>query len=203
MSQYLMVDNYDSFTFNLVQLFGILGVAMDVVRNDALNIDEIRQRAPRAVVISPGPCTPDEAGVSLDVVRELLGNTPILGVCLGHQAIAQALGGVVQRATRVVHGKTSPICHDGVGIFEGLKTPFLATRYHSLVADPQTLPEALSVSARSQDDDEIMAVRHRAALCIGLQFHPESVLTPAGRALIANFVGQVTTYWQGGWKPPS
>jgi anthranilate synthase/aminodeoxychorismate synthase-like glutamine amidotransferase len=199
---FLMIDNYDSFTFNLVQLFGMQGVPMDVRRNDAIDVEGIRALAPRAVVISPGPCTPDQAGISLDVVRGLLGEIPLLGVCLGHQAIAQALGGRIRRAAQVVHGKTSRIHHDGRGLFEGVDNPFEATRYHSLVADPATLPVALQVSARSEDG-EIMAVRHRAALCVGVQFHPESILTAAGASLMGSFIRQVERFWAGQWTSPA
>jgi anthranilate synthase component II len=199
---FLMIDNYDSFTFNLVQLFGMLGVEVDVRRNDAVDVAGILALRPRAVVISPGPCTPDEAGISLDVVRELLGRIPLLGVCLGHQSIAQALGGRIRRAGQVVHGKTSRIHHDGRGLLEGVDNPFEATRYHSLVAEAASLPEVLQVSARSEDG-EIMAVRHVSALCVGVQFHPESILTTAGAELMGNFIRQVDQFWAGEWTSPA
>jgi anthranilate synthase/aminodeoxychorismate synthase-like glutamine amidotransferase len=195
-----MIDNYDSFTFNLVQLFGTLGVEMDVRRNDALTVEEVERLSPRAVVISPGPCTPDEAGISLAVVRALLGRIPILGVCLGHQAIAQAMGGRIVRAQQVVHGKTSAIHHDGTGLFEGLPNPFAATRYHSLVAEPESFPGILAVTAHAESG-EIMALTHRQGLCEGVQFHPESVLTREGPALMGNFIRQVEAFWADAWRP--
>lgn len=198
---FLMIDNYDSFTFNLVQLFGVHGVEMTVVRNDAISVEDIRDLSPKAVVLSPGPCTPDQAGVSLAVVRALLGQTPMFGVCLGHQAIVQGLGGSIVRAQQLVHGKTSPIHHDALGIFAGLKNPFQATRYHSLIVEATSLPKDLQVTARTADGG-IMAIRHRTALCVGVQFHPESVLTPTGGALIQNFVQRVQRFWAGSWRAP-
>ncbi len=189
-----MLDNYDSFTFNLVQLFGVLGVDMVVRRNDALTVDDVADLAPRAIVISPGPCTPDEAGISMGLIERFLGKVPILGVCLGHQAIAQQLGGDVVRAPRLVHGKTSPIFHDGRGIYEGIENPLEATRYHSLIVARETLPACLEVSAKTWED-EIMGFRHRETLCVGVQYHPESVLTTAGQRLMANFLRAVDAFW--------
>jgi anthranilate synthase/aminodeoxychorismate synthase-like glutamine amidotransferase len=186
-----MIDNYDSFTYNLVQLFGTLGVEMEVHRNDALDVSDIEAMKPEAVVISPGPCTPDEAGISVEVVSHFLGRIPILGVCLGHQSIAQALGGRIIRAPKLVHGKTSLIHHDGRGLFRDVENPFAATRYHSLIAETSSLPAELEVSART-DEEEIMAFRHRDTLCLGVQFHPESVLTLAGPSLARNFIGLVS-----------
>jgi anthranilate synthase component 2 len=188
----LMIDNYDSFTFNLVQYFGELGEEVRVFRNDAIGIGEIRALAPSHIVISPGPCTPDEAGISLAVVRAFAGEIPILGVCLGHQAIGQAFGGRIVRARRIMHGKTSSIEHDGRGVFLGLPSPFTATRYHSLVIERESLPEVLEVAAWSLDEDgareEIMAVRHREYPVFGVQFHPESILSEHGHRLLANFL---------------
>lgn len=188
----LMIDNYDSFTFNLVQYFGELGEEVGVFRNDAIDIDQIRRLGPSHIVISPGPCTPDEAGISLEVVRAFIGQIPILGVCLGHQAIGQALGGRIVRARRIMHGKTSPIEHDGRDLFRGLPSPFTATRYHSLVIERESLPESLEVAAWSLDEDgareEIMAVRHRHHPVFGVQFHPESILSEHGHRLLANFL---------------
>ncbi len=181
-----VLDNYDSFTYNLVQYIGELGHSVEVRRNDQTSIQEIRGLRPQAIVISPGPCTPNEAGLSLAVVTELGREIPLLGVCLGHQSIGQALGGEIVRATRVMHGKTSLIHHDGRTIFSGLPQPFPATRYHSLVIAPARVPDCLEISAHS-DDGVIMAVRHRAWPVEGVQFHPESVLTDAGKSLLANF----------------
>jgi len=181
-----VLDNYDSFTFNLVQLLGELGARPEVFRNDALTPREVRELKPARVVISPGPCSPDRAGISVDLVRELAGETPILGVCLGHQSVVQALGGRIRRAHRLVHGKTSSVRHNGEELFAGLENPFEATRYHSLVAD-EPLPSELEVTARS-DDQEIMGLRHRSAPLWGVQFHPESILTPEGRQLLQNFL---------------
>ena len=182
----LVLDNYDSFTFNLVQLLGELGVEPKVVRNDALSVAEIRELEPDRVVISPGPCSPDKAGISIDLVRDLAGRTPILGVCLGHQAVVRAFGGRIRQARRLVHGKTSPVRHNGEELFAGLDSPFAATRYHSLVAD-EPLPPELQVTARS-DDEEVMGLRHRSAPLWGVQFHPESILTREGRQLLQNFL---------------
>jgi anthranilate synthase component 2 len=183
----LVIDNYDSFTFNLVQYLAELGQELRVARNDELTVEEIARLAPARIVISPGPCAPDQAGVSLAVVRQLAGRIPILGVCLGHQAIGQAFGGKVIRAREVVHGKTSPIFHDGSGVFRGLPNPFEATRYHSLVVERASLPDCLEITART-GDDEIMGVRHRTLPVEGVQFHPESFLTVVGKDLLRNFL---------------
>jgi len=191
MAKLLMIDNYDSFTYNLVQYCGELGQEVEVVRNDAIDVAGIRALAPAAVIISPGPCAPDQAGVSLAVVRELAGEIPILGVCLGHQSIAQALGGRIVHARRVMHGKTSEIHHLGTGIFSGLPSPFVATRYHSLVAERASLPDCLEVNAWTVDGagqpDEIMGLAHRTLAVHGVQFHPESILTAHGHQLLQNF----------------
>jgi anthranilate synthase/aminodeoxychorismate synthase-like glutamine amidotransferase len=184
----LVVDNYDSFTFNLVQALQSLGAEVEVHRNDELSVDDVRAMAPEAVVLSPGPCTPVEAGISVPLVQALSGSVPILGVCLGHQSIGAAFGGVVRRAKRVVHGKTSPVSHEGTGLFYGLPRPLSVGRYHSLVVDRGTLPEVLEVTALSADDGEVMALRHRTHPTVGVQFHPESVLTPDGPGLLRNFL---------------
>ncbi|PZO62399.1 MAG: anthranilate/aminodeoxychorismate synthase component II [Pseudoxanthomonas suwonensis] len=188
----LMIDNYDSFTFNLVQYLQELGAEVRVERNDALTVDEIAALAPEKIVISPGPCTPNEAGVSLAVIDQLGPRIPILGVCLGHQAIGQAYGGTVVRAGRIMHGKTSPIRHHGVGVFAGIPDGFEATRYHSLVVDKTRLPECLEMTAWTEDADggieEIMGLRHRVHPVEGVQFHPESILTQHGHALLRNFL---------------
>ncbi len=183
----LVLDNYDSFTWNLVQLLGELGGEPVVFRNDRITVGEVEAMGPARIVISPGPCTPAKAGISVDLVRRLTGRVPILGVCLGHQAIIEACSGSIRRARRLVHGKTSPIRHDGGGLFAGLENPFDAARYHSLAAT-EPLPSELEVTARSDDDREIMAIRHRTAPLWGVQFHPESILTPAGRGLLRNFL---------------
>ena len=183
----LLIDNYDSFTWNLAQYFGELGAEVAVERNDAISVDAIAARAPEAIAISPGPCTPNEAGISMDVVRRFAGTTPILGVCLGHQCIGQVFGGRIVRAPRIMHGKTSAIHHDGRGVFRELRNPFEATRYHSLVIDPESLPAVLEVSAWT-DQGEVMGVRHRSLPVEGVQFHPESIMTTAGKALLANFL---------------
>ena len=183
----LMIDNYDSFTFNLVQYLGELGAEVEVVRNDEITLDEVAARAPARIVISPGPCTPSEAGISVPLIQRFAGSVPILGVCLGHQAIGQAFGGRVVRAARVMHGKLSPIVHDGTGVFGGLPSPFTATRYHSLAIERASLPDALEVTATA-DDGEIMGVRHRSYPVEGVQFHPEAILTEHGRRLLANFL---------------
>ena len=183
----LVIDNYDSFTYNLVQYLGELGADLEVVRNDALDVDAVAARRPERIVISPGPGTPDQAGVSLDVIRRLGATTPILGVCLGHQAIGQAYGATVARAGAQMHGKTSQIRHDGRGVFSGLGNPFVATRYHSLVVLRDTVPEELEVTA-SAEDGEIMGIRHRRYPVEGVQFHPESILTVEGKRLLANFL---------------
>ena len=188
----LMIDNYDSFTWNLVQYFGELGQEVRVVRNDVLDVAGIRALAPAAIVISPGPGTPDDAGVSLDLLRELGGTIPVLGVCLGHQAIGQVFGGRVVRARAIMHGKTSPIHHDGRGVFAGLPSPFEATRYHSLVVERESLPQCLEVSAWTEHAegsvDEIMGLRHREWPIEGVQFHPESILSEHGHDMLRNFL---------------
>jgi para-aminobenzoate synthetase component II len=183
----LVIDNYDSFTYNLVQYLSEIGPEVRVVRNDEIPASDIGALAPSHLVISPGPCTPNEAGISLDVIRTYAGQIPILGVCLGHQSIGQAFGGKVVRAPRVMHGKTSQIFHDGKGVFTGLPNPFEATRYHSLVIEKTSVPPDLEVTARTADE-EIMAVRHRTLPVEGVQFHPESFLTTAGKDLLRNFV---------------
>jgi anthranilate synthase/aminodeoxychorismate synthase-like glutamine amidotransferase len=183
----LMIDNYDSFTYNLAQYLGELGAQVTVDRNDALTLEQIAQRAPQAIVISPGPCTPNEAGISMDVIREFAGKIPLLGVCLGHQSIGQVFGGRIVRAPKVMHGKTSKIFHDEKGLFAGVENPFVATRYHSLVIAPESLPDTLEVTAKTWDD-EIMGVRHKQHLVEGVQFHPESIMTTAGKALLGNFL---------------
>lgn len=188
----LMIDNYDSFTFNLVQYLAELGADVVVKRNDEADIADVRALAPSHLVISPGPCTPNEAGVSLALIRECAGEIPILGVCLGHQAIGQVFGGRVVHAGRVMHGKTSMVRHTGQGVFGGLPSPFEVTRYHSLVIEQQSLPAGLEVTAWTENADgsveEIMAVRHRELPVEGVQFHPESILTEHGHALLANFI---------------
>lgn len=183
----LVLDNYDSFTFNLVQLLGELGAEPEVFRNDALTVEEIRARRPARIVVSPGPRTPERAGVSLEAVRSFAGAVPLLGVCLGHQAVAMAFGGRLRRARRLRHGKTSPVRHDEGDLFRGIENPFPAIRYHSLVA-AEPVPEDLLVTARAEDDGEVMAVRHRRWPVWGVQFHPESILTGAGPALVRNFL---------------
>jgi len=185
-----MIDNYDSFTYNLVQYLGELGAEIDVLRNDVASLEEMVERGAAGLVISPGPGRPDDAGVSVAAVREFARRgTPILGVCLGHQAIGEAFGGRIALARRLMHGKTSQIHHDQSGVFEGLPTPFQATRYHSLVVDPDSCPSVLEVSARSPDG-EIMGVRHRELPIEGVQFHPESILTAEGKRLLANFLSR-------------
>ena len=186
----LMIDNYDSFTYNLVQYLGELGADVAVRRNDAIGLDEIATMAPDAIVISPGPCTPNEAGVSVPLIGRFAGAVPILGVCLGHQAIGAAFGGAIVRAGRIMHGKTSPIRHTGEGLFAGLANPFEATRYHSLVIEPASLPDVLVRTAWT-DEDEIMGVRHRTLFVEGVQFHPESILTVEGKRLLGNFLARV------------
>jgi anthranilate synthase component II len=190
----LMIDNYDSFTYNLVQYFGELGEQVHVIRNDQLDVAAIEALQPQRIVISPGPCTPNEAGVSLEVIERLGARIPILGVCLGHQGIGQAFGGRVIRASRIMHGKTSPVHHRGLGVFAGLPSPFEATRYHSLVVEQASLPDCLEVTAWTENEDgsieEIMGLRHRELPIEGVQFHPESILTQHGHALLANFLGR-------------
>ena len=187
-----MIDNYDSFTYNLVQYFGELGQEVKVVRNDALSVDEIAALGAKRIVISPGPCTPDQAGVSLEVLDRLSGKLPILGVCLGHQSLGQAFGGKVVRAKSIMHGKTSPIHHTGLGVFAGLPSPFQATRYHSLVVEKASLPDCLEITAWTENEDgsfdEIMGLRHRTLAVEGVQFHPESILTEHGHAMLQNFL---------------
>lgn len=183
----VMIDNYDSFTYNLVQYLGELGAEVRVYRNDAITVDEIEALGPRQVVISPGPCTPNEAGISVPLIRRLAGRVPILGVCLGHQSIGAAFGGDIVRAGRIMHGKTSPIIHDERTIFRQLSNPFDATRYHSLVIEPSTLPDCLERTAWTAEN-EIMGVRHRELLVEGIQFHPESILTLEGKRLLQNFL---------------
>jgi len=188
----LMIDNYDSFTYNLVQYLGELGAEVRVFRNDKISLREIEDLNPRRIVISPGPCTPNEAGISLSVIEHFKGRLPILGVCLGHQAIGQAFGGRVVHAKKVMHGKTSEIYHDNSDVFHGLEIPFIATRYHSLVVGRETLPECLAITAWTQDAegefDEIMGLRHKELPVFGVQFHPESILTTSGHDLLKNFL---------------
>lgn len=188
----LMIDNYDSFTYNIVQYLGELGADVAVHRNDAISLQEIEDLAPEQIVISPGPCTPNEAGISMEVIRAFAGRVPLLGICLGHQSIGQVYGGDIVRAGRVMHGKISPIEHSGVGVFRGLEQPFNATRYHSLVIDKNTLPDCLEVTAWALDDagerEEIMGVRHKELLVEGVQFHPESILSEQGHQLLKNFL---------------
>ncbi|MCW5623727.1 MAG: aminodeoxychorismate/anthranilate synthase component II [Burkholderiales bacterium] len=183
----LMIDNYDSFTYNLVQYFGELGEDVRVHRNDEITLEEIEALAPDHLVVSPGPCTPKEAGVSVPAIRRFAGRIPILGVCLGHQSIGEAFGGKIVHAQQLMHGKTSPIQHRGEGVFHGLPAPFTATRYHSLVIERDSRPEVLDVTAWT-DDGEIMGVRHKTLAVQGVQFHPESILTEHGHALLRNFL---------------
>lgn len=188
----LMIDNYDSFTYNLVQYFGELGAEVQVHRNDQISVDQVAALAPRHIVLSPGPCTPNEAGICLELIARLQGRFPILGVCLGHQSIGQAFGGVVKRAREVMHGKVSQIHHADVGVFRGLPSPYTATRYHSLVVEKEGLPDCLEVTAWTQHADgrrdEIMGLRHRTLPIEGVQFHPESILTEHGHQLLKNFL---------------
>jgi anthranilate synthase component 2 len=189
----LMIDNYDSFTYNVVQYLGELGAEVKVVRNDEIGLEDIERLAPAKIVISPGPCTPNEAGISLQVIHRFAAHIPILGICLGHQCIGQAFGGRIVRAERVMHGKTSLIHHANLGVFQGLSNPFQATRYHSLVIERQSCPACLEITAWTQDERgemaEIMGVRHRELAVEGVQFHPESILTEHGHSLLANFLG--------------
>jgi len=188
----LMIDNYDSFTYNLVQYFGELGADVHVHRNDKISIEEIEALDPEKIVISPGPCTPNEAGVSLDVIKHFAGKKPILGVCLGHQSIGQAFGGEIIHAREIMHGKTSPIYHNDTSVFKGLNNPVIATRYHSLVINKESLPDCFDVTAWTQNEDgsldEIMGIQHKTLPIEGVQFHPESILTEQGHALLKNFL---------------
>lgn len=188
----LMLDNYDSFTYNLVQYFGELGADVHVHRNDKITIDEIEALNPETIVVSPGPCTPNEAGVSLDIISHFSGKKPILGVCLGHQSIGQAFGGDIIHANKIMHGKTSPIYHNNTGVFKDLNNPVTATRYHSLVIDKTTLPDCFEITAWTQNEDgsmdEIMGIKHQTLTIEGVQFHPESILTDQGHALLKNFL---------------
>ena len=186
----LMLDNYDSFTYNLVQYLGELGADVQVHRNDAITVDEVEAMAPSHIVVSPGPCTPAEAGISVPLIQRFAGRIPLLGVWLGHQEIGQAFGGHIVRAQRVMHGKMSPVTHDGRGVFAGLPSPFAVTRYHSLAIERESVPAVLEVTATA-DDGEIMGVRHRQLAVEGVQFHPEAILTEHGKHLLANFLGGV------------
>lgn len=183
----LVIDNYDSFTYNLVQYFGELGATMEVYRNDQISIDEIRLKKPERICISPGPCTPKEAGISNDVIREFGADIPLLGVCLGHQCIGDVFGGDVVRAERLMHGKTSPVEHNEQGLFAGMSNPFEATRYHSLIVKRETFPDCLEITAETAEK-EIMGLRHRELPIYGVQFHPESILTAEGKTLLGNFL---------------
>ena len=187
-----MIDNYDSFTFNLVQYFAELGAEVVVHRNDAVSVDAVRQSGSEHIVISPGPCTPVEAGISVELIKAVAGNVPLLGVCLGHQCIGAAFGGKIVRASRVMHGKTSPVYHRNCGVFAGLSNPFTATRYHSLVIEKESLPDCFEVTAWTQTEDgevdEIMGLRHRALAIEGVQFHPESIMTEHGHDMLQNFL---------------
>lgn len=188
----LMIDNYDSFTYNLVQYFGELGADVQVHRNDKITIEEIEALNPDKIVISPGPCTPNEAGISLEVIKYFAGKKPILGVCLGHQTIGQAFGGEIIHAHKIMHGKTSPVYHKDIGVFAGLNNPVIATRYHSLVINKEALPDCFELTAWTQNEDgsldEIMGIRHKELPIEGVQFHPESILTEQGHALLKNFL---------------
>ena len=190
----LMIDNYDSFTYNLVQYLGELNEDVRVYRNDKISLQEIEDLAPERIVISPGPCTPNEAGISIDLIKHFSGKLPILGVCLGHQSIGQAFGGKVVHAGEIMHGKTSEILHNSSDIFEGINIPFTATRYHSLVVEKDTLPDCFEITAWTENDkgeiDEIMGMRHREEAIFGVQFHPESILTANGHQLLQNFLNQ-------------
>lgn len=188
----VMVDNYDSFTYNLVQYFGELGADVTVVRNDEVTVDEIEALSPDKIVISPGPCTPNEAGISVETIKRFAGTYPILGVCLGHQSIGNAFGGDIVHAKRIMHGKTSPVFHRDIGVFKGLNNPFIATRYHSLVINQKTLPDCLEVTAWTEDEkggmEEIMGIKHKTLDIEGVQFHPESILTEHGHDMLKNFL---------------
>ena len=185
----LMIDNYDSFTYNLVQYFGELGTQVKVYRNDEITLEQIALMKPEQLVISPGPCTPAEAGISVPAIREFAGKLPILGVCLGHQSIGAAFGGKIVHAKRLMHGKTSPVHHEDAGVFRGLPNPVTCTRYHSLAIERESLPDCLEVTART-DDGEIMGVRHKTLAVEGVQFHPESILTEHGHTMLRNFLDQ-------------
>jgi len=187
----LMIDNYDSFTFNLVQYLRMFDVDVQIFRNDKIDLATIEHLSPDGIVISPGPGNPNEAGISLDVVKIFAGRIPILGVCLGHQTIVQALGGRIVRAKRIMHGKTSRVTHDGNGLFRGINSTFEAMRYHSLVAERDSLPDELLITAESEDDGEIMGVRHRELMLEGIQFHPESIMTIVGKRLLRNFLDMI------------
>ena len=188
----LMIDNYDSFTYNLVQYLGELGADVEVHRNDQITLDEIKARSPERIMVSPGPCTPDEAGVSMAAIKEFAGKLPILGVCLGHQSIGQVFGGKIIHAREIMHGKTSLMHHKGEGVFKGLENPYTATRYHSLVIEKESLPDCLEITAWTETEDgemdEIMGVRHKELAVEGVQFHPESILTEHGHDLLQNFL---------------
>ena len=189
----IMIDNYDSFTYNIVQYLGELGAQVEVYRNDEISVDEIKSKKPEHIVLSPGPCTPDKAGISLEVVKTFSGHIPLLGICLGHQSIGQAFGGKIVRAKEIMHGKTSMIHHKGESVFAGLPSPYIATRYHSLVIEKQSIPDCLQITAWTENDkgelDEIMGVRHKTLEVHGVQFHPESILTEHGHAMLKNFLG--------------
>ena len=185
----LMIDNYDSFTYNLVQYLAEIGQEVEVVRNDKISIEEINKLNPQYIVISPGPCTPNEAGISLELIEAFKGKIPILGVCLGHQSIGQAFGGKIVHAKTIMHGKTSKISHNNKGVFRGIKNPFIATRYHSLVIEKQTLPNCFDITAWT-DDNEIMGIKHKELAIEGVQFHPESILSEHGHDLLKNFLDQ-------------
>lgn len=188
----LMLDNYDSFTYNLVHYLGELGEDVEVYRNDKITVEQIEQADPEIIMISPGPCTPKEAGISIDLVNRFKGNKPIFGVCLGHQSIAQAFGAKIVKAKKLLHGKTSEIFHDGKGIYKGIENPFVATRYHSLIIDKKTLPKEFEISAWTKQD-EIMGIRHRKYQIEGVQFHPESILTVRGKDLLKNYLNETRT----------
>ncbi len=184
----LMIDNYDSFTYNIVQYFGKLGAEIEVFRNDKITVEEIEKMNPQAIVISPGPCTPKEAGISVEAIKHFSGRKPLLGICLGHQSIGFAFGAKIVRAKKLMHGKASQIVHNGKGLFKGMKNPFSAIRYHSLVIERNSLPEVFEITAESMDDREIMGIKHKEHPTYGVQFHPESILTEDGIKIIENFL---------------
>jgi len=200
-----MIDNYDSFTFNLVQYFAELGATVEVHRNDAISVNAVRDSGSAHLVISPGPCTPVEAGISVDLIKELAGEIPLLGVCLGHQCIGAAFGGTIVRAGQVMHGKTSPVYHKDCGVFSGLANPFIATRYHSLVVDKESLPDCFEITAWTQTEDgefdEIMGLRHRDLAVEGVQFHPESIMTEHGHDMLQNFLSGKSLHYSQGARP--